>query len=57
MAGRFKHRIESPLHVFPNPAAPRGDHHAAPNIENFSHFRRADDLLIPFGENLHHAVA
>ena len=47
MSGRPKHRVELPLHVFPNAVAPWADHHAAAYIGRLGQLRRANDLLIP----------
>ena len=47
MSGGVKHRVELALHVFPDPVAPRPNHHAAAHVGRLGHFGRADDLLIP----------
>src|SRR5262245_23130495 len=47
MTGRLEHRVERPLHVFPESVAPRLDDHAASDIARFRHVASADDLLIP----------
>jgi hypothetical protein len=52
MTGRAKEDIELPLHVFPNPKAPRANDHAAANIRRLRQFSRANDLLIPLWEIL-----
>ena len=52
MAGGAKQSIELPLHVFPNPKAPRANDHAAANIRGFSQLSRTNDLLIPLRETL-----
>ena len=48
MAGRAKHRIELALHVFPDPVAPRTNHHATAHVRGLSQFGGANHLLIPF---------
>ena len=50
VAGGLEHRIELPLHVFPDAVAPGLDHHAAAHVGVLGQIRRADDLLIPFGK-------
>ena len=48
MAGRAKHCIELALHVFPNPIAPRTNHHTTAHVRGLSQFGCANHLLIPF---------
>ncbi len=48
--GRLEHRVELPLHVFPDAVAPGPDHHATAHVRGLGQLRRADDLLIPFGK-------
>src|SRR5205085_12035754 len=50
MAGRAEHRVELPLHVFPDAVAPRTNDHAAADIRRLGHRGGADDLLVPLGE-------
>src|SRR5256885_7607810 len=46
-AGRAKHCIELALHVFPDPVAPRTNHHTTAHVRGFSQFGCANHLLIP----------
>ena len=50
MPGRFEHRVELPLHVFPDAVAPGLDDHAAAHVGLLRQIGGADDLLIPFGK-------
>ncbi len=50
VAGGLEHRVEMPLHIFPDAVAPRPDDHAAAHLRGLRQFRRADDLLIPLGK-------
>src|SRR5437763_5091536 len=50
MAGGPKQGVKMPLHVFPNPKAPRANDHAAANIRGFSQLGRTNDLLVPLWE-------
>ena len=50
MAGRRNMRVELTLHVFPDPVAPRTNHHATAHVRGLGQFGRANDLLIPFGK-------
>src|SRR5438105_15944228 len=47
MAGRAKHCIELALHVFPDPVAPRTNHHTTAHVRGFSQFGCANHLWIP----------
>ncbi len=46
----LEERVELPLDRFPEAVAPRLDDHAAAHVGVLGQVRRADDLLVPFGE-------
>ena len=45
----LEHAIQSEANILPDAIAPGFNDHAAPDGRCFSHIRRPDDLLIPFG--------
>ena len=57
VAGRLEHRVELPLHVFPNAITPRTNDHAAAHVRWLRHFRRANRPADTIRENPHLAAA